>query len=391
MTSRADSQVNHESALEGDAVNISTDMSTLSDPRLFEEDKSPKPAALAFDFSLLALSSINGLGRKGLAALVDTFRGDLGKVWRSKSNRIHEALVAAKTPSADRITSEIAHDQKRLFEQAGAQLYELSSQGIQIIAFKDLPERLRRIPDPPRWLFVQGNAAALYARPAVAVVGTRKPSDMGRRAASYVTRLLSPYPITVVSGLAEGIDEEAHRSALGEGLTNVAFLGHGVNFTFPAATADVRRRIVATGGAVATEYLPNDHYQKAFFVERNRLQAALADVVIPVEANPKGGTAHTVKFAQRYERIVIGIKWKGANGMLEELARAGHDIIDVQSTADSKRLDGVFRKLTRSYRHKPYSLASLEQRVVKEIKSRNVTVEDFRRFVKAVRRSLKEE
>jgi DNA protecting protein DprA len=390
MTVRTTSLNQSEREVDGEGIGIPMEVESLSDRRLFADDGETPSTSSAFDFTLLALSSINGLGRKGLIGLVDAFKGDLGKIWKAPAQKIHKALLDSKVPATDDILDVVLSNRDKLFEKAGTQLYSLLNQNVHIIPFKDLPRPLRTIPDPPRWLFVQGDPRVLYHKPAVAVVGTRNPSVGGRRATSYVVRLLSPYPITLVSGLAEGIDEEAHRSSLIEGITNIAFLGHGINFVFPAATGDLRKQIVERGGAVVTEYLPDDHYQKAFFVERNRLQAALANVVIPVEANPRGGTAHTIRFAQKYGREVIGIKWKGANGILEDLERSGAPIIDILSQEGSKKLDLLFRKLATSARHKTYSLSSLERRVEREIKFRNVTPLDIRRLVKAIREAAKE-
>jgi DNA protecting protein DprA len=358
--------------------------STTTD-RLFGEDLLAAKSRSDFEFTLLALSSISGLGRKGLIALVDAFKGNLSKVWTATSQRIHQALLLAKTPGADKILTTIQADQEILLQKAEQQLYDLHIKGVHIIPFKALPSRLRRIPDPPRWLFVEGDPGILYHKPAVAVVGTRHPTDGGRVAAGYVARLLAPYNITLVSGLAEGIDDAAHRESMAEGVKNIAFLGHGINFIFPMVTSDIRRQIVDKGGAVVTEYLPHEHYQKSFFVERNRLQAALASLVIPVEANPRGGTAHTIRWARKYNREVIGIKWKGANGILEDLQQAGSTIIDIFSLDGSRQLDEIFRVLARSARHKTYSLAALERRAVREIQYRKVTELDIRRFVKAIR------
>ncbi|GAX57373.1 DNA-processing protein DprA [Streptomyces olivochromogenes] len=84
---------------------------------------------------------------------------------------------------------------------------------------------------------------------------------------------------------------------------------------FPAETADVRARIICTGGAVATEYLSEEHFRKAQFVQRNRLQAALADIVVAAEGKRAGETAHTVRFVGAYRRPVIGFTWLGAGDL----------------------------------------------------------------------------
>lgn len=84
---------------------------------------------------------------------------------------------------------------------------------------------------------------------------------------------------------------------------------------FPAETADVRARIIRTGGAVATEYLSEEHFRKAQFVQRNRFQAALADIVVGAAGERAGGTACTVRFADAYRRPAIGFTWPGAGDL----------------------------------------------------------------------------
>lgn len=358
-------------------------------PELFEVGAAPKPTQLPFEISLLALSTVDGLGRKGIGGLFRAFNGNLSKVWDAPPAKVLAALAEAKTPSAEGIVTALKRGQARYIDNGFAAFKELGDRNVHVIPFKELPKQLRLIPDPPLWLFVQGRPEALYKHPAVAVVGTRQPTPRGLGAARYVAKLMGAYPITLVSGLAEGIDAAAHYSSLGEGVTNVAFLGHGINIVFPAGTKDLREMIVNSGGAVATEYLPGEHYQKKYFVERNRLQAGLADIVIPVEANPRGGTAHTIRFARSFGRPVIGIRWPGANGLLEELEQEGSTIIDINKLAGSRQLDGIFRDLFPS-RRKTYPLASLERQVMREIASRDVTATDLRKLAKAIRDKLKE-
>jgi predicted Rossmann fold nucleotide-binding protein DprA/Smf involved in DNA uptake len=172
-------------------------------------------------------------------------------------------------------------------------------------------------------------------------------------------------------------------------MTNVAFLGHGIRQVFPAKTGHVRDRIIETQGAVATEYLPDEHYQKAYFVERNRLQAALADVVIPVEASQGGGTAHTIRFARRYHRRILGVRWTGANDILADLEKAGDEIVDVFSQAGRRKMDLLFRDLAESAGHDTFALALLERRLMQEIESRNVRPKDIERFGQILRDLLK--
>ncbi len=317
------------------------------------------------------------LGRKGIMALVRAYQDDLGRVWQEPPEHVQVILGGHNIPSSEAIAKEISNSAEARIRAGETELRKLAGNRVSVLPPTKIPSRLRSIPHPPPWLFVQGEVEVLHRTPVVAVVGTRKPSERGRRATQLVVRQLSAYPILMVSGLAEGIDEEAHRTSLQEGLKNVAFLGHGINMYFPAATKTLRNRIVQDGGAVVSEYLPNEHYQKNYFVERNRLQAGLADLVIPVEAQPRGGTAHTVRFAKSYGRPLVGISWDKANGILAELARDGWPTFEVMTSGGKQRLDRVFRRLAREHGHKTTSLALVERVLQRELQSRFVQRSDI--------------
>lgn len=341
--------------------------------------------------SLLGLMEIKRLGRKGVTALVKAFEDDLSRVWREPTEHLQRILGQSKIPSSEAIATEISENAERCIEAGQNRLRVLAANRITVLSASKIPPKLKALPQPPPWLFVQGEADALYRSPAVAVVGTRTPTERGRRAAQLVVRQLCAYQIVVVSGLAEGIDEEAHRSSLQEGVKNVAFLGHGINHYFPAATKSLRRRIVQDGGAVASEYLPDEHYRKSYFVERNRLQAGLADLLIPVEARPKGGTAHTVRFARTYGRPMVGIRWDKANGILGELERAGHPIFDIMTTNGKKMLDRTFQELALEYGHETSSLALVERTLQRELQSRVVRRHDVERLLARLVEELEDE
>ena len=174
----------------------------------------------------------------------------------TEPKRLQDMLEEARIPSAEAIAGEITQKHVLHLAHGQNQVDESAERGVSILGPSEIPERLRSIPSRPFWLFVEGSVEALYSRPAVAVVGTRQAIFVGREAASLVSELMAPYPITLVSGLAEGIDEEAHRSSLREGSTNVAFLGTGIEEFFPASTVGLRNRVVRERGAVVTEYLP---------------------------------------------------------------------------------------------------------------------------------------
>ena len=190
----------------------------------------------SFAVSLLALNAVNGLGHKGIRALVREFSDDLQNVWDAPTTKIAGVLSQANIPAADKIADTIATHSDTLIDIATRQARDLAKRRVWVIPPAELPLRLQQIPDPPLWLFVQGRSEVLYERPAVAIVGTREATDQGRRAARVVAELVAAYPIVMVSGLAPGIDEEAHDASLRQGVSNVAFLGHGHNITFPASS-----------------------------------------------------------------------------------------------------------------------------------------------------------
>lgn len=335
------------------------------------------PEATPFTVSLLALNAVNGLGHKGIRALVSRFRDDLQDVWDTPTSKLTDILARANVPTAEKVADRITMHPEAFTTIATRQAGDLAKRRVWVIPPGELPPRLKQMPDPPLWLFVQGRSEVLYDRPAVAIVGTRDATDQGRTAAQVVAELAAAYPIVVISGLAPGIDEAAHAASLQQGATNVAFLGHGHNVKFPASSEATRLQIVRQGGATVSEYLPGERYSKSNFVERNRLQAALSDIVIPVEAKLKGGTAHTYNFAKKYARDVVGIRWKGVSGLVSKIEQDGYKVFDIATSSDRKRLDTMFRNLAEEHDHETFSL-SLVARVLKsEYRSRNVTGKDL--------------
>ena len=339
--------------------------------------------------ALLGLGTIKGLGRKGVRALFEHNQGQLGLVFAKGDSGalVENVLKGARVPSAAKIAETIHSCSEDLFEHGQKESRQLAERGISIfISYSqaDLPARLKSVSEPPYWLFVEGDPAALFAEPAVAVVGTRNPTDKGRKAAQTVAKLMGAYPLTLVSGLAEGIDEEVHRAALEEGITNVAFLGHGINHVFPEKTSQIRKDIVQKGGAVASEYFPDETYQKSYFVERNRLQAALAHLVIPVEAKEKSGTAHTLRFAEECKRTIIGLHWRNGqtNGLAESIRQKGYEMIDIFASQGWRRLDSLFRNLAKTYEHDTFALGQVAKSLEAQVRSRTIEKSDLDRLRK---------
>lgn len=224
---------------------------------------------------------------------------------------------------------------------------------------------------------MEGNSDVLYSEPHVAVVGTREPSPRGIKATETVVRTMAPYPVVLVSGLANGIDAAAHATALRDGVPNLAFLGHGVRVVFPAETAQLRRRIVETAGAVASEYLPTEHYRKQYFVQRDRLQAGIAELVVAIEGTAAGGTAHTVRFANAYHTRLVGLRWEGVGNLVDLIADESNGIVlDIFDDDDRRRLDELIRQLAESAGKETYALRLVDLLLQREARFRVIRPED---------------
>jgi len=178
-----------------------------------------------------------------------------------------------------------------------------SDSGVQVITFfsEDYPKGLKDLPDAPPVLWVRG---LLPESPMTAVVGTREPSAWGAGLAKHIGFKSAESGIGVVSGLALGIDTQAHEGALEAGGITVAILACDVRNPSPASNVDLAERIIASGGALISEVPFNTRTEPRTLVARNRIQAALANSLVMVECGVPSGTLHTVRFAFEMGRKV---------------------------------------------------------------------------------------
>ena len=204
---------------------------------------------------------------------------------------------------------------------------DLARRGIRFLARSDtaFPPLLAAIHDPPAGLFVRGCAdVALLSRPAVAIVGARACSAYGGGVARMLGRELAAAGLVVVSGLARGVDAEAHRGALEPDGVTVAVLGCGVDRDYPAAHRRLGAEIAAGGvGLVVSEYAPGVEPAPWRFPARNRIVAGLAAVTVVIEAREGSGALITADFALEEGREVLAVPGEitsalsaGSNGLL---------------------------------------------------------------------------
>ena len=176
------------------------------------------------------------------------------------------------------------------------------------IHFEDenYPRLLKEIYDPPQQLYCLGESKAREKFP-LAVVGTRKISFYGRKTTEYLVNGLCQAGLTIVSGLALGVDGLAHQIALENGTKTIAVLGSGLDTVYPPAHKKLAKRIVDSGGALVSEYPPKTQPSKMTFPARNRIVAGISLGVLVIEAPMKSGALITARFALEQGREVFAV------------------------------------------------------------------------------------
>ncbi len=168
------------------------------------------------------------------------------------------------------------------------------------------PERLLEIYDPPAVLWIRGNAE-LLPRPGIAVVGTRQPSPYGLGMAEMLSRDLANRRLTILSGMARGVDSAAHKGALDAGGKTVAVWGTGIDVVYPKENKKLAERIVESGGTIVSEYRLGTFPAPQNFPLRNRILSGMSVGVLVVEAGEYSGTRITARCAMEQNRDVYAV------------------------------------------------------------------------------------
>jgi DNA processing protein len=235
----------------------------------------------------VAFSHVPGIGPARLGALIERL-GSVEAAWHAPASAL-DGLLDQRSRTAF-LSARTESDPDEL-------LARVAAAGARAVTWDDpaYPARLRRVPLPPYLLYVRGNPALLDTR-AVAVVGTRRASAYGRRAAAEIAGQLAAAGVTIVSGLALGVDAVAHQAALDAGGATVAVLGCGVDIVYPERNRTLTGRI-ATEGALISEYPPSRPPDAGNFPARNRIVSGLSLATLVVEAGVKSGALITAGFA----------------------------------------------------------------------------------------------
>ncbi len=179
---------------------------------------------------------------------------------------------------------------------------------IRELASEEWPSQLREIPQQPKKLWLEGTLPPAGTR-FLTVVGSRAMTRYGEEACQRLVSGLAGYPVSIVSGLALGVDTCAHKAALAVGLHTLAVPGSGLgeSVLYPRSNRAFAKEILEKGGGLLSEYPPDTASRIHFFPERNRLMVGLADAVLVIEAGEKSGTLITARLAADYNRELLCI------------------------------------------------------------------------------------
>ncbi len=284
----------------------------------------------------IGFNRVRGIGPARLRALLDFF-GSVETAWQAPSEALHEAGLDRRS-LANLI-------QARSELDLPGELARLERAGVRALTWEDpaYPPRLLTIDDPPPVLYLKGDLL-----PAddwcVAIVGTRSASVYGKEAARRLAADLAGAGITIISGLARGIDAVAHRAALDAGGRTFAVLGSGLDVIYPAEHSRMATEIVARG-ALISEYALGTQPEAANFPPRNRIISGLSRGVVVVEAGERSGALITSDFAAEQGREVFAVPGsifnRGSQGTNRLIRSGAHPVLSAVDVLEPLHLESA--------------------------------------------------
>jgi DNA processing protein len=224
------------------------------------------------------------------------------------------------------------------FEKTEKVITSCQKQNIRVITYteEDYPRRLKSILDAPNIIYFQGNGDVNATR-SIAIVGTRKATTYGKEITKNIVESCAKYKATIVSGLAYGIDIEAHKNCLNQGLPTFGIIAGGIDMLYPKQHQKIADKMLEAGG-ILSEQPPGVKPEAHLFPARNRIIAGMTDATIVVEAAVKGGALITANIADSYNRTVFAVPGNldnpysmGCNKLIQAqkaLIYAGHESLE---------------------------------------------------------------
>jgi DNA processing protein len=316
------------------------------------------PETLLSPLTAITLLSLPGIGRRTAWRLLGS------EPLTSDEQCLHDTLrsLSGVAPRYQPPSRETIEQARSMSEQTLACCDE---HGIAVLTpgHASYPSRYSRMPpsDRPLLLYALGDLAALNSPRMMAVVGTRKPDRFARMATRRIAGTLAQARMVVVSGLALGCDAQAHEGSLDAGGITVAVLGCGLDCIYPAANTPLAERILSDGGCLVSEYPPTTKVTAYRLLERDRLQAGLADGLILAQSSATGGAMHAAHYGADHLTLPLGAiapanNRPGYDGNEQLIAKRGAHALrtrdDVEklirtTISDIPKPNGSFEQLTR--------------------------------------------
>ena len=251
----------------------------------------------------VALNMVPDISARQFHTLIAFYQKDLKKSFLAKASEL------SKIPRITPRTVEAIEASKLLLNRAEVELKNAAKRGIKLICFDDMdyPDSLKEIHDPPALLYVQGVRFKINV--ALAVVGTRLATPYGLEVTTYLVKALAHSGVTIVSGLARGIDRRAHEAALEAQGHTIAVVGNGLSVVYPREHRNLYEQI-ADQGALISEFPLETGPNRYHFPKRNRIISGLSRGVLVVEAPAKSGALITANFALEQGREVFAVPGK---------------------------------------------------------------------------------
>lgn len=275
----------------------------------------------------VGFSIIPGIGRVKLAQLENYF-GDLEDAWKATPEKLKETGLDSGSINA------ITFWRPKISLET--EMEKLGRYGVNAVNYNDpnYPSRLKEIYDYPPLLYIRGSLLP-QDEWCLAVVGTRRATVYGKQVADEIVTDLAQSKITIVSGLAKGIDSVAHQAALAVGGRSIAIFACGLDTVYPSENADLARNIIQQG-ALISEYPLGTRPRAENFPRRNRIMSGLSLGVLVVEANEISGAMITARLALEQNREVFAIPGsilspasRGTNHLIQEGAKLVRDYTDI--------------------------------------------------------------
>lgn len=282
---------------------------------------------------------VPGLGPVNTRNLV-SFCGSVEEIFRQNGRKL-QTIPGIGPRTARQVVNQ------KVFGEAEKELNFIRKHGIEALFYTEAryPQRLNHCSDSPVLVYYKGNTD-LNRQRMVAVIGTRSATEYGKNFTSHFIETIRPYDVTIVSGLAYGIDICAHLCAMHENIPTVGVVAHGLDRIYPPHHAQFAKKMLENGGLL-TEYPSNTIPDRENFPSRNRIVAGICDAIVVVEAATKGGALITADIANSYNRDVFALPGRyddpfsaGCNAFIRDnragLITSAEDLINAMGWEQNK-------------------------------------------------------